>query len=126
MQDIKRIGSLFESAGARMYMPLQVSAAFHSRYVAESANAFAEFLENIYLDKPRMPVVANVTARPYLSGPASETIKQLLVKQITSPVQWMQSVRFLLGQGVTEFRETGPGNVLTRFVQEIQKVGGLS
>jgi len=121
VEDIKRAGPFFEKAGARMYMPLQVSAAFHSRYVAEAAAAFAQFLAPLSFVAPKIPVIANVTAQPYPTDNASDSIKSLLTKQITSSVQWTQSIRFLLNKGVTEFKEMGPGNVLTRLVQQIQQ-----
>jgi malonyl CoA-acyl carrier protein transacylase len=70
---------------------------------------------------PTIPVVANVTAQLYPTENASEAVKSLLVKQISSSVLWTQSVRFMLGRGVTEFKETGPGNVLTKLIQQIQK-----
>jgi malonyl CoA-acyl carrier protein transacylase len=66
-------------------------------------------------------VVANVTAQLYPSDNASESIKSLLVNQMDHSVQWTQSIRFLLSRGVTQFMETGPGNVLTRTVQQIQQ-----
>ncbi len=120
VDDIKRSGPLFEKAGAQMFIPLQVSAAFHSRYMVDAGKAFAEFLAPMIFAQPKVPVIANATARPYpLNG--SEAVKALLVSQITSAVQWSQSVRLLIGEGVTEFRETGPGNVLTRMVQQIQQ-----
>jgi malonyl CoA-acyl carrier protein transacylase len=121
VDDIRRAGPLFEKGGARMYMPLQVSAAFHSRYMADAAKAFAEFLSPMSFACPRVPVVANVTAAPYPVQNASESIKSLLVNQMDHSVQWTQSVRFLVSQGVTQFSETGPGNVLTRTVQQIQQ-----
>jgi malonyl CoA-acyl carrier protein transacylase len=121
VDDIKRAGPLFEKASARMYMPLQVSAAFHSRYVADAAKEFADFLAPMSFPAPKIPVIANVTAQPYPTDNASETIKSLLIKQITSSVQWTQSIRYLVSNGVTEFKEMGPGNVLTRLVQQIQQ-----
>jgi malonyl CoA-acyl carrier protein transacylase len=120
VEDIKRAGPIFEKGGARMFMPLPVSAAFHSRYMADAAKAFADFLAPMSFAAPKTPVVANVTAQPYPGGNASESVKSLLVKQIDHSVQWTQSVRFLIGQGVTQFSEIGPGNVLTRMVQQIQ------
>lgn len=117
--DLTRAGQLLEQAGARMYMPLQVSAAFHSRYMAEAADEFARFLQPFTFSAPRIPVVSNVMAQPYPSD--SEAIKSLLVRQITQSVQWTQSVRYLLAQGVTDFKETGPGNVLTRLIQQIRQ-----
>jgi malonyl CoA-acyl carrier protein transacylase len=121
IEDIKRAGPLFEKAGARIYMPLQVSAAFHSRYMAYAAKAFADFLAPLSFAAPETPVIANVTARPYPTDNASESVKSLLVNQIAHSVQWTQSVRFLISQGVTQFSEMGPGNVLTRSVQQIQQ-----
>lgn len=119
--DIGRAGPVFEKEGARMYMPLQVSAAFHSRYMADAARAFADFLAPMSFAAPKIPVVANVTAQPYPTRDSSEPVKSLLVNQISHSVQWTQSVRYLLSQGVTQFSEMGPGNVLTRSVQQIQQ-----
>ncbi|SRR5216684_1028637 len=121
LDDIKRAGPFFEKAGAQMYIPLQVSAAFHSRYMADAAKAFADFLAPMSFNALRIPVVANATAQPYPADNASESVKSLLVKQITHSVLWAQSIRFLIGQGVSQFSEIGPGNVLTRMVQQIQQ-----
>ena len=121
VDDIKRAGPLFEKAGAQMYMPLQVSAAFHSRYMADAAKAFADFLAPMSFAAPKTPVIANATAQPYPAGNASESVKSLLVNQITHSVQWTESIHFLITQGVTQFSEMGPGNVLTRMVQQIQQ-----
>ncbi len=121
VDDIRRAGPFFEKAGAQMYIPLQVSAAFHSRYMADAAKAFADFLAPMSFAAPRIPVIANVTAQPYPAADASESVKSLLVKQITHSVQWTDTVRYLLGQGVTQFSELGPGNVLTRMVQQVHQ-----
>jgi malonyl CoA-acyl carrier protein transacylase len=121
VEDIKRAGPIFEAAGARMFMPLQVSAAFHSRYMADAAKAFADFLAPMSFAAAKIPVIANVTAEPYPVANASESVKSLLVNQISQSVQWTKSVRFLISQGVTQFTEVGPGNVLTRTVQQIQQ-----
>lgn len=121
VEDIKRAGPFFENGGAQMYIPLQVSAAFHSRYMADAATAFSAFLAPMTFATPRIPVVANVTAQLYPTGSASEAVKSALVKQITHSVQWSQSIRYLITQGVTQFSELGPGNVLTRMVHQIQQ-----
>jgi malonyl CoA-acyl carrier protein transacylase len=120
LEDLKRAGTVFEKGGARMFMPLPVSAAFHSRYMADAAKTFAGFLAPMSFAVPKIPVVSNVTAQPYPTVDASESVKSLLVNQIDHSVQWTQSVRFLKTQGVTQFTEIGPGNVLTRMVQQIQ------
>ncbi|MFZ5638596.1 MAG: ACP S-malonyltransferase [Pseudomonadota bacterium] len=121
VEEIKRAGPLFEAAGARMCMPLPVSAAFHSRYMEDAAKQFAEFLAPMTFAVPKVPVIANVTAEPYPVEDASEAVKALLVRQITHSVQWVRSVRYLGAQGVDQFAEMGPGNVLTRLVQQIQQ-----
>jgi malonyl CoA-acyl carrier protein transacylase len=120
VEDIKRAGPCFEKGGARMYVPLQVSAAFHSRYMADAAAAFAEFLGPMPFALPKIPVIANVTAQPYPTEDA-ETVKSLLVSQIAHSVLWTQSIQFLIAQGVTRFVEVGPGNVLTKTLQQIQQ-----
>jgi malonyl CoA-acyl carrier protein transacylase len=122
VDDIKRAAPVFERAGAQMYIPLQVSAAFHSRYMADAAKAFAAFLAPMSFSAPRIPVVANATAQPYPTDDASDSVKSLLARQITDSVQWSQSIRFLMSQGVSQFSEIGPGNVLTRMVQQIQSM----
>ncbi|HXA17107.1 MAG TPA: ACP S-malonyltransferase [Thermoanaerobaculia bacterium] len=121
VDDIKRAGAFFDQEGAQMYIPLQVSAAFHSRYMADSARAFADFLAPMTFAAPKTPVIANATAEPYPTGNASESVKSLLVNQITQSVQWARTIRFLMSQGVNQFTETGPGNVLTRMVQQVQQ-----
>lgn len=114
----QRAASLFESAGARLYIPLQVSGAFHSRYMAAAARAFADFIDGFSFHAPRLPVIANVSAAPYPREQPASACKALLVQQMTQPVRWLQSVQYLRGMGVTAFKEIGPGNVLTRIVQQ--------
>lgn len=122
VEDIRRAGPSFEKAGARMYMPLAVSAAFHSRYMMDAGREFAELLAPRFMATPRVPVIANVTGEPYPGERAGEAVKSLLARQITSPVQWVKSIRHLVERGVTDFREMGPGNVLTRLVAQIREV----
>ena len=121
VEAINRAGPYFEQAGAQMYVPLPVSAAFHSRYMADAAKAFSEFLAPMSFATASLPVIANATAQPYPVDNGSESIKSLLASQITHSVQWTQSVRALIDRGVTQFTEVGPGNVLTRLVQQIQQ-----
>lgn len=121
VEDIKRAGPVFEKLGARLYMPLPVSAAFHSRYMAPAARAFADYLSPMSFASPKITVIANATAKPYPSSSPSESVKSLLTRQIDHSVQWIQTVRFLIGEGVTQFMEMGPGNVLTKSIQDIRK-----
>jgi malonyl CoA-acyl carrier protein transacylase len=118
-EDLRRAAGAFEQAGAQMYVPLPVSAAFHSRYVAPAAQAFRTFLAAFSFNPLQVPVVANATGRPYpQEADATETVRGLLVQQITQAVRWTQSVRYLRACGVTDFREIGAGNVLTQLLRQ--------
>src|SRR5688572_872818 len=73
----------FEKAGAT-FIALNVSAAFHSRYMRSTAAAFREYIETVRFDPPQIPVTSNVRARPY----EADEIKTLLSEQICQPVRW--------------------------------------
>jgi len=120
--DINRAAPFFEKAGAQLYMPLQVGAAFHSRWMGHAATAFAQYLDQFTFNAPKFPVIANATGQPYPATDPTQSVRSLLSRQIRESVLWTQSVRFLIDGGVTEFRELGPGNVLTRLVQQIRQV----
>ncbi len=116
---IERARPFFVGAGARAYAPLPVSAAFHSRYMADAAQQFSAFLSGFAFRPLRVPVVANVTGRPYPAGDPMKVIPALLGAQIARPVLWNESVSWLIRAGQTEFIEMGPGRVLTRLVGDI-------
>jgi len=117
---IASVKSSFDSAGARAFIPLKVSAPFHSRYMKGPQTEFAAFLEPFSFAAPQIPVVANATAVRY----EPTRVRETLASQIGSPVRWLDSILFLLDQGVTEFVETGPGSVLTKLVAQIRKSKG--
>jgi malonyl CoA-acyl carrier protein transacylase len=119
--DIQRAGPIFQNAGAKMVMPLPVSAAFHSRHMAGAAKAFETFLGEFHFSNWTVPVIANITGQPYPSDDADRAVRLFLVKQIVRPVLWTQSIRFLLSKGASAFTETGPGDVLTRLIGQIRE-----
>lgn len=114
--DIDRAGEVFRKENI-MLIPLNVSAAFHSRYMQGVKNAFEEFLRTMPFSALKIPVIANVTARPYLQA----EVKKNIVEQITGSVKWTDSISYLLGLGEMEFQEIGPGNVLTKLVAKIRQ-----
>ena len=114
--DIEKAEPVFKAAGVKHYRPLKVSAAFHSPYMKEAAEEFARFAGEFTFEEPRIPVIANVTARPH----GKEDVRELLVAQITSPVRWTDTIRYLTGLGVTDFRQLGPGSVLTGLLRRIR------
>lgn len=115
--DILRAQPFFEEAGVGMYIPLNVSGAFHSRYMVESKRSFETFLDSFEFSKLEIPVISNIYARPY----KQRQMKNNLVRQIVSPVKWTDSVRYLMGLGEIEIEEVGPGNVLTKLVTTIRR-----
>ena len=121
--DIRRARPIFEQAGATAYVPLPVSAAFHSRYMDDAASEFEAFLASLdaEITAPRIPVISNVTARAYPreGGSDGAAIKGLLVRQITSSVQWHQTIRNLMAYGVSNFDEVGPGQILSGLMRHI-------
>lgn len=104
--------------GAERAVRLKVSGAFHSRLMAPASERLGRALAAVAICQPRAPVVSNVTAKPVVT--AAE-IRGLLVQQLTSPVLWEDSVRFLYARGVERFIEVGPGKVLTGLVAKIEE-----
>jgi len=109
---------LARARGARRAVPLPVAGAYHSRLMAPAQAPLAAALAEVPVARPRVPVVANVTARPH-GGP--EAIRASLVRQVTAPVLWEPSMRWLLSEGFTRFIELGPGTTLSGFLKRIDK-----
>ena len=118
-KDIQAVRTVFEDAGARMFIPLRVGAAFHSRYMKAARNEFEEFLRDFEFQPIQIPVISNCYAVPYRPG----QIKENLCTQITHSVRWTESVEYLLNQPNPEFEEIGPGKVLTGLIRKIRKKG---
>lgn len=113
--DVLHVQQILKEAGANVF-PLNVSGAFHSRMMRTAEAEFRTLLEPVELKEPAIPVVANATAAFYELGSAKDT----LARQITSPVRWTESIRFLLDRGPCDFHEIGPGQVLTKLVAQIR------
>ena len=107
-----------KEAGAKRAMLLEVGGAFHSPLMESAKSGMAEFLNNITVNNPQVPVIANVTAQPVTNA---DEIKKLLVEQITSPVRWSQTMKYLVDSGVDSIIEIGPGKVLTGLAKRDMK-----
>jgi len=108
-------GTLKE-AGARRALRLPVGGAFHSPLMAPAAEALAEAINKTEFRKPFCPIYQNVTAKPSMEP---EIIRENLLKQLTAPVRWTQSVQNMIADGATEFFEFGPGDVLKGLIRKI-------
>lgn len=104
--------------GGKRAIPLEVSGPFHSTLMKEAAARLADELKNITLNAPSVPVVVNVTAEP-VTDP--EEIRELLVRQVYSPVLWHDSVEWMIANGVDTFVEIGSGSVLAGLIRKIDK-----
>jgi [acyl-carrier-protein] S-malonyltransferase len=111
---VQRAMDTAKARGAKRAVNLPVSAPFHSSLLAPAAARLAVALEPITIRAPRMPVVNNVDAQIY-SDP--ERIKDALVRQADHPVRWVECVRAMAGQGVSQIVECGPGKVLAPLVK---------
>ena len=103
-----------KAAGAKRALPLAVSGAFHSPLMEPARAELAEAVERTVFHAPVCPVYQNVTAQAE-TDPA--TIKANVLKQLTSPVRWSQSVKSMVADGAGYFMEIGPGNVLQGLVK---------
>lgn len=115
---VERAVDIAKARGARRAMLLPVSAPFHCALMRPAAEAMTEALAGAAILAPKVPVVANVTARPETDP---ETIRRLLAEQVTGRVRWRESVLWMAGAGVTETVEIGAGKALSGMIRRIAK-----
>ena len=109
---------LAKDAGAKRAILLPVSAPFHCSLMQPAADTMAKALSEIILKAPIIPLVANVKANKEVNG---ETIKDLLVEQVTGSVRWRESIEFMSSEGVSEVYEIGAGKALSGMVRRIDR-----
>jgi len=116
---VERGLELARAAGAKRALKLPISIASHSELMSVITEEFGEAISKTALNLPNIPIVANITARPL--GPSLEAIWEEMTGQLTSSVRWTDSVRWMVAQGIAEFVEIGPKNVLTGLIRRIEK-----
>ena len=115
---LERAIALAKQRGARRIVPLAVSIAAHSRLMEPGIAEFTDAVANTPMRLPKFPIIANVSARPLASV---DEIRKELVAQLTSPVQWVKSIEYMIAQGVDKFVEIGPKDVLAGLIRRINK-----
>jgi [acyl-carrier-protein] S-malonyltransferase len=115
---VDRAIAIAAEKGAKRSILLPVSAPFHCALMQPAADAMRDALEQVTMNVPAVPVIANVTAAP-VSDPAQ--IRKLLVEQVTATVRWRESVETMKKEGVTRVFELGAGKVLTGLVKRIDR-----
>ena len=115
---VEKAMELCTAKGAKRAILLAVSAPFHCSLLKPAGEKLAAELKNVALNPLAIPLIANTTAK-VVSTP--DEAKELLIRQVSSPVLWENSVRLMLENGVDTFVEIGPGKVLGGFVKKISK-----
>ncbi|HST05932.1 MAG TPA: acyltransferase domain-containing protein [Chloroflexia bacterium] len=116
LEALDTAAALAKEKGARRTIPLQVSAAFHSRWMQPMSGEFATYIDATHFADPVIPVVANVTARPVHQP---DDIKRLLREQTYSSVRWIETVQYMDKHHVDTYVEIGPGKVLSGLIKRI-------
>lgn len=120
-EQVKRAADKLKEAGAKRAVLLKVSGPFHSTMLSGAGVKLEKVLDELAIEKPQIPYVANVNAQ-YITE--AEEIKPLLVKQVSNSVRWQQSVEAMVADGVDTFIEIGPGRTLAGFNKKIAKAIG--
>lgn len=113
---VNQVMELAKAAGAKRAIPLNVSGAFHSPFMESAREELEAAIKATTFNSPRCPVYQNVDALPHTEP---EEIRQNLIKQLTAPVRWTQTVLNMSKDGATQFDEYGPGNVLQGLIKRI-------
>lgn len=115
---IDRAIVILKELGAKRAMKLNVSAPFHCAMMKPAQDRLAVDLGTIQFNDSEMPLVTNVDARAVTEA---NELRDSLVRQVSQPVRWLESVEFLISQGVKTFIEIGPGKVLSGLVRQIDR-----
>jgi len=116
VRGIEKACEAMKAAGAKRALVLQVGGAFHSPLMAPAAEELEEAIRKTSFSDARCPVYQNVDAAPHTSA---DEIRQGLIRQLTSPVLWTQTIRNMHRDGAVRFTECGPGKVLQGLVKKI-------
>jgi [acyl-carrier-protein] S-malonyltransferase len=114
---LEKASVLAKAKGARLVVPLNVSGAWHSRLMTEAVEPLRAALAQCAMKSPSLPVVSNVTADVYPADP--DKIREILVRQVVSPVQWAGTIRRFIQDGYNAFIEVGPGKVLSGLMRDV-------
>ncbi|EQB36452.1 MULTISPECIES: ACP S-malonyltransferase [Virgibacillus] len=118
VKGIEQATTILKSKGAKRVMPLNVSGPFHSRLMKAANESFANYLNEVSIKDATIPVYANVSASPVRE---SNEIKDLLIKQLYSPVRFEESIMNMMDHDMDAFVEVGNGKVLSGLVRKINR-----
>ena len=114
---------LASARGAKRVVPLSVGGAFHSGLMKPARAGLIEAIDKLNFKDPQVPIVANFTGKPLTTA---ESVKQELAAQICGCVQWKRTVDHMIGSGIVDFLEIGPGRALGGMIKRINKRANVS
>lgn len=115
---VARASKLAKSGGAKKVVALQVSAPFHCALMQPAQDRLTDVLKTVPFNEAAFPLVCNVDAKIVADGVVE---RDALIRQVTAPVRWVESMQLLIAEGVTRFYEVGPGKVLTGLLRQIDR-----
>ncbi|MBR7794904.1 MAG: ACP S-malonyltransferase [Bacillota bacterium] len=118
VKGIEMAKEILKAKGAKRVLPLNVSGPFHSRLMKSANEAFSEYLNKVTINDAAIPIYANVSASPVREN---AEIKELLIKQLYSPVRFEESIRNMMEKEVDAFVEVGNGKVLSGLVKKVNR-----
>lgn len=113
---LEKLSVIAKEKGARMVIPLKVSAPFHSSFMETAKENLARYLEKVKINNPKIPIICNFNA-DYIKHKGE--VKSALIKQMTHPVKWVDSIMKMNSDGINCFIEVGPGKVLKGLMKQI-------
>ena len=116
-ESIESAKPYFEEAGARAYVVLNVSGAFHSPMMNNANIEYKKYIDKFEMEEPLITVIANLTAKPYVASELIDTLSN----QMTNPVRWTDTLIYLLSHNVDDIEQVGPGEVLTGLVGQTKR-----
>ncbi len=114
----KAVRKVADNLKCKRAIPLQVSGAFHSKFMTEASQSFAEELDQVTFQDAQIPVLSNVDPTPAVNG---DILKDRLKKQMTTGVRWRETMHKMQKEGITTLVEIGPGNVLSGLAKRSMK-----
>ena len=120
---IEKASEILKVSGAKRVLPLKVSGAFHSPFMETAAVELKEAIEKVEFSTPICPVYQNFTAK---ASNDTAVIKENLIKQLTAPVLWTQTIQNMVADGAGHFTEYGPDDVLQKLIKKIAQVEAIS
>ncbi|CAO2824852.1 unnamed protein product [Amaranthus hypochondriacus] len=122
VKGIEVVEAKAKSFKARMTVRLAVAGAFHTRFMEPAVSRLEAALASTEIRTPRIPVISNVDAQPHADP---DTIKKILARQVTSPVQWETTLKTLMDKGLKKSYELGPGKVIAGIMKRISKAAEI-